>query len=102
MLDDKSMAASSISLSGTEVLPGFFAGKYKMIMAGNYVATQIDEKAPDGFEWTMLPLLKGTSQAQLSNPQTRQRGPAERAPGAGDAVHRLLQPGREPGQDRQG
>ena len=70
MLDDKSMAASSISLSGTEVLPGFFAGKYKMIMAGNYVATQINEKAPDGFEWTMLPLLKGTSQAQLSNPQT--------------------------------
>jgi ABC-type glycerol-3-phosphate transport system substrate-binding protein len=70
MLDDKSMAASSISLSGSEVLPGFFAGKYKMIMAGNYVATQINEKQPSGFEWTMLPLLKGTSQAQLSNPQT--------------------------------
>ena len=70
MLEDKSMAASSVSLSGTDVLPGFFAGKYKMVMAGNYVATQINDKAPEGFEWTMLPLLKGTSQAQLSNPQT--------------------------------
>ena len=70
MLDDKTMAATSVSLSGSDVLPGFFGGKYKMIMAGNYVATQIAEKAPEGFEWTMLPLLKGTSQAQLSNPQT--------------------------------
>lgn len=70
MLDDKSMAASSVSLSGSDVLPGFFGGKYKMVMAGNYVATQIDQKAPSGFEWTMLPLLKGSSQHQLSNPQT--------------------------------
>jgi hypothetical protein len=52
-----------VSLSGTDVLPGFFAGKYRMIMAGNYVATQINEKAPEGFQWTMLPLLKGTGQA---------------------------------------
>lgn len=70
MIDDKSMAATSVSLSGSDVLPGFFAGKYKMVMAGNYVATQVEEKAPSGFEWTMLPLLKGTSQHQLSNPQT--------------------------------
>ncbi len=70
MLQNKSMASTSVSLSGSDVLPGFFAGKYKMIMAGNYVATQIEEKAPSGFEWTMLPLLKGTSQHQLSNPQT--------------------------------
>ncbi len=70
MLDEKTMASSSISLSGADVLPGFFGGKYAMVMAGNYVATQIAEKAPKDFEWTMLPLLKGTSQAQLSNPQT--------------------------------
>ncbi len=70
MLKDKSMASDSISLSGTDVLPGFFGGKYAMVMAGNYVATQIDEKAPKGFNWTMLPLLKGTNQHQASNPQT--------------------------------
>jgi multiple sugar transport system substrate-binding protein len=70
MLKDKSMAADSISLSGTDVLPGFFGGKYALVMAGNYVATQIGEKAPKGFNWTMLPLLKGTNQNQASNPQT--------------------------------
>lgn len=70
MLDDKVMAASSTSLSGADVLPGFFAGKYAMVMAGNYIATQIGEKAPSGFNWTMLPLLKGTNQNQAANPQT--------------------------------
>ncbi|NNG34219.1 sugar ABC transporter substrate-binding protein [Nakamurella sp. DB0629] len=70
MLQDKSMAADSTSLSGTDTLKGFYAGKYAMVMAGNYVATQIQEEAPDGFNWTMLPLLKGTNQHQASNPQT--------------------------------
>lgn len=70
MLADKSMAADSVSLSGSDVLPGFFGGKYAMVMAGNYVATQIDGKAPKGFKWSMLPLLKGTSQHQAANPQT--------------------------------
>jgi ABC-type glycerol-3-phosphate transport system substrate-binding protein len=70
MLKDGSMGKDSISLSGSDVLPGFFGSKYAMVMAGNYVATQIDGKAPSGFKWTMLPLLKGTSQHQASNPQT--------------------------------
>jgi ABC-type glycerol-3-phosphate transport system substrate-binding protein len=70
MLDDKVMAPNSISLSGTDVLPGFFGGKYGLVMAGNYVAAQIDSKAPAGFNWTMLPLLKGTSQNQAASPQT--------------------------------
>jgi multiple sugar transport system substrate-binding protein len=70
MLDDKVMAPNSISLSGTDVLPGFFGGKYGLVMAGNYVAAQIDAKAPAGFNWTMLPLLKGTSQNQAASPQT--------------------------------
>lgn len=70
MLADKSMAVDSVSLSGTDVLPGFFGGKYAMVMAGNYVATQIADKAPEGFDWTMLPLLEGTSQHQAANPQT--------------------------------
>lgn len=70
MLADGTMAKDSISLSGTDVLAGFFGGKYAMVMAGNYVATQISEKAPEGFGWTMLPLLKGTNQHQAANPQT--------------------------------
>jgi ABC-type glycerol-3-phosphate transport system substrate-binding protein len=70
MIDDGSMAPTSTSQAGSEVLPGFFAGKYAMIMAGNYVEAQVEEKAPKGFDWTMLPVLEGTSQAQASNPQT--------------------------------
>lgn len=70
MLADGSMAKDSVSLSGTDVLAGFFGGKYAMVMAGNYVATQISEKAPQGFSWAMLPLLKGTNQHQAANPQT--------------------------------
>ena len=70
MIDDKVMAPNSISLSGTDVLPGFFGNKYALVMAGNYVAAQISEKAPAGFNWTMLPVLKGANQNQAANPQT--------------------------------
>jgi hypothetical protein len=41
-----------------------------MIVGGNYVAQQMVEQAPAGFDWAMLPLLKGDSQAQSANPQT--------------------------------
>ena len=54
-----------------EYAPGdVIGGKYGLVMAGNYVAAQIDSKAPAGFNWTMLPLLKGTSQNQAASPQT--------------------------------
>jgi ABC-type glycerol-3-phosphate transport system substrate-binding protein len=70
MLQDGSMAPTSTTLSGTDVLAGFYGGKYAMMMNGNYVATQITAKAPAGFNWTMIPLIKGTSQNQAANPQT--------------------------------
>lgn len=70
MLADGSMAKDSVSLSGSDVLAGYYGGKYAMIMAGNYIATQVAEQAPADFDWSMLPLLKGTSQHQASNPQT--------------------------------
>ncbi|MEO7060559.1 MAG: sugar ABC transporter substrate-binding protein [Lapillicoccus sp.] len=70
MLDAKVMAPTSVSQGGSDVLPGFFAGKYGLIMAGNYVETQIEQKAPKGFNWTMLPLLKGVNQNQAAGPQT--------------------------------
>ncbi|MEJ7650889.1 MAG: sugar ABC transporter substrate-binding protein [Nakamurella sp.] len=70
MLADGSMAKDSVSLSGSDVLAGYYGGKYAMIMAGNYIATQVEEQAPADFDWGMLPLLKGTSEHQASNPQT--------------------------------
>jgi multiple sugar transport system substrate-binding protein len=67
---DKSLSTTTLGQSGPEILPGFFAGKYAMIVGGNYVAQQMVEQAPAGFDWGMLPLLKGDTQAQSANPQT--------------------------------
>ncbi|GAB3709022.1 ABC transporter substrate-binding protein [Mariniluteicoccus flavus] len=80
MLEEKSMAANSVSLSGSDVLPGFFGGKYAMFMGGNFQAVQVAQKAPSGFEWTMLPPLKGTSIGQTANPQTLSIARQSKAP----------------------
>jgi multiple sugar transport system substrate-binding protein len=67
---DKSIDPTSLTQSGSDVLPGFYAGKYAMIVGGNYAAQQITEEAPKGFQWEVLPPLKGTSTKQAANPQT--------------------------------
>ncbi|MFG1621741.1 ABC transporter substrate-binding protein [Kribbella sp. NPDC049227] len=67
---DKSIDPTSLTQSGSDVLPGFFAGKYAMVVAGNYTAQQMVEQAPKGFQWEVLPPLKGTSTKQAANPQT--------------------------------
>lgn len=67
---DKSIAPVTLTQSGTDILPGFYAGKYAMIVAGSYVAQQITEEAPKSFKWKVLPALSGTSTAQAANPQT--------------------------------
>ncbi len=67
---DKSLDPVSLTQSGTDVIPGFFGGKYAMIVGGNYIRQNMVEQAPAGFDWQMLPLLKGTSQTQNANPQT--------------------------------
>ncbi|MFG3341110.1 ABC transporter substrate-binding protein [Glycomyces sp. NPDC048151] len=69
--DDQSLDPVSLTQSGSDVLPGFFDGKYAMYVAGNYVAQQITESAPEGFNWSVLPPLAGTAgAAQAANPQT--------------------------------
>ncbi|WP_163508264.1 ABC transporter substrate-binding protein [Fodinicola acaciae] len=67
---DKSISPVTLTQSGTDILPGFYAGKYAMIVAGSYVAQQITEEAPKTFNWKVLPALSGTSTAQAANPQT--------------------------------
>ncbi|TWD73044.1 carbohydrate ABC transporter substrate-binding protein (CUT1 family) [Kribbella amoyensis] len=67
---DKSIDPTSLTQSGSDVLPGFFGGKYSMVVAGNYTAQQMAEQAPKGFEWEVLPPLKGSTEAQAANPQT--------------------------------
>jgi ABC-type glycerol-3-phosphate transport system substrate-binding protein len=67
---DKSIEPTSLTQSGSDALPGFFAGKYAMVVAGNFTAQQMVEQAPKGFGWEVLPVLKGTSANQAANPQT--------------------------------
>ncbi|MFP3465982.1 ABC transporter substrate-binding protein [Leifsonia sp. SIMBA_070] len=68
---DKSLDPVSLTQSGSDVLPGFFGGKYAMYVGGNYVAQQITESAPSGFDWVVLPPLAGSKGAeQAANPQT--------------------------------
>ena len=67
---------AGLRLSGTVVaqlggLPGFLGGTYAMYVGGNFLAQQISESAPEGFNWTVLPPLAGTAgPVQAANPQT--------------------------------
>jgi multiple sugar transport system substrate-binding protein len=69
--EEQSLDPVSLTQSGSDVLPGFFDGKYAMYVAGNYVAQQITESAPEGFNWAVLPPLAGPAgPVQAANPQT--------------------------------
>lgn len=69
--EDAAIDPVSLTLSGSEVLPSFYAGTIAMTVQGSFQATNIANDAPDGFEWTVLPPLEGTtSAAQAANPQT--------------------------------
>jgi multiple sugar transport system substrate-binding protein len=68
---DASLDPVSLTQSGSDVLPGFFSGTYAMYVGGNYVAQQITESAPEGFNWAVLPPLAGDAGSQqAANPQT--------------------------------
>jgi ABC-type glycerol-3-phosphate transport system substrate-binding protein len=67
---DKSVDPAGVGLSGSAVLPAFFAGKCAMTIQGNYQAQGMIEQAPKGFNWAMFPPLKGQTQDQAANPQT--------------------------------
>ena len=67
---DKSVDPAGVGLSGSAVLPAFFAGKCAMTVQGNYNAQGMIEQGPKGFNWAMFPPLKGKTQDQAANPQT--------------------------------
>lgn len=69
--DDGSLDPVTLTQSGSDVLPGFLGGQYAMYIGGNFLAQQITESAPEGFNWTVLPPLSGTQgPVQAANPQT--------------------------------
>ena len=67
---DKSIDPAGVGLSGSAVLPAFFAGKCAMTIQGNYQAQGMIEQGPKGFNWALFPPLKGKTQDQVADPQT--------------------------------
>lgn len=71
MYVEKTASLDGVGLSGPELFPGFFAGKYAMLPGiGVWARQQIVERAPAGFKWGVLPPLKAKTQAQGSTTQT--------------------------------
>ncbi|MEV8564180.1 sugar ABC transporter substrate-binding protein [Streptomyces sp. NPDC051322] len=64
---------SSLGMAGSDTLPGFFAGKYAMVPLNFSYRQQVEQQAPKGFDWTVLPMPAGSGphgQAQGVVPQT--------------------------------
>jgi ABC-type glycerol-3-phosphate transport system substrate-binding protein len=69
--EDASLDPITLTQSGSDVLPGFLGGTYAMYVGGNFLAQQISESAPEGFNWKVLPPLAGSAgPVQAANPQT--------------------------------
>ena len=56
---DRTAAPSGLGMSGSDVLPGFFAGRYAMVPLNFSYRQQVHQQAPEGFDWVTLPLPAG-------------------------------------------
>lgn len=71
MYEDETASTDGVGLSGPELFPGFFEGKYAMLPGiGVWARQQIVEGGPEGFNWGVLPPLMAESQRQGSATQT--------------------------------
>jgi multiple sugar transport system substrate-binding protein len=68
--EEESIDPTSLTLSGSDALPGFLHGKAAMTVQGSYVAQQLVQDAPKDFHWAVLPPLSAESAEQAANPQT--------------------------------
>lgn len=68
---DRSAPASTLGSGGSDTLPGFFAGRYAMVPLGFSYRQQIEQQAPEGFQWEVLPAPAGADGlTQGVSPQT--------------------------------
>ncbi|MDT0317602.1 ABC transporter substrate-binding protein [Streptomyces millisiae] len=70
---DGTAPSGSLGMSGSETLPGFFADRYAMVPLNFSFRQQVSQQAPDGFEWTVLPMPTGGGERGLAQgvvPQT--------------------------------
>ncbi len=69
--ENSSIAPDGVGLSGPELFPGFFEGRYAMLPGiGVWARQQIVESGPENFNWGVLPPLKAETQNQGSSTQT--------------------------------
>ncbi|WP_156253859.1 ABC transporter substrate-binding protein [Pseudactinotalea terrae] len=69
--EDLSLDPVSLTQSGSEVLPSWYAGETALTVQGSFRVASIGTDAPEGFNWTVLPPLEGSVSAdQAANPQT--------------------------------
>jgi ABC-type glycerol-3-phosphate transport system substrate-binding protein len=71
--EDHTAPDSSLGMTGSDTLPGFFAGQYAMLPLNFSYRQQLAQQAPDGFDWTVLPMPTGGEEYGLAQgvaPQT--------------------------------
>ncbi|GAA2288129.1 sugar ABC transporter substrate-binding protein [Streptomyces kunmingensis] len=68
---DHTAPKSGLGMSGSDTLPGFFAGRYAMLPLNFSYRQQVQQQAPKDFDWTVLPMPSGAGgMAQGTAPQT--------------------------------
>ncbi|MFH8220473.1 ABC transporter substrate-binding protein [Streptomyces sp. NPDC018057] len=68
---DRSASPTTLGSGGSDTLPGFFAGRYAMVPLGFSYRQQIEQQAPKGFAWRVLPAPAGAGgPVQGVSPQT--------------------------------
>jgi ABC-type glycerol-3-phosphate transport system substrate-binding protein len=73
--EDRTAARSTLGMAGSDTLPGFFAGRYAIVPLNFSFRQQVQQQAPDDFEWVTLPMpagrgAEGGGQLQGVSPQT--------------------------------
>jgi len=71
LFTDKTMSPSGVGKSGAEMIPGFLAGNYAMVIGiGSWARQQIVENAGPDFNWSVMPPIKEITQNMGVNNQT--------------------------------
>ncbi len=68
---DKSASPASVGETGAGMIPGFFSGRYAMLVGiGSWGRQQLVENAPKEFHWGVMPPLKAQTQTYGASTQT--------------------------------
>ncbi|NWF90086.1 MAG: sugar ABC transporter substrate-binding protein [Ignavibacteriaceae bacterium] len=68
---DKSASPASTGETGAGMIPGFFSGRYAMLVGiGSWARQQLVENAPKNFRWGVMPPLKAKTQMYGASTQT--------------------------------